>query len=132
MRVEEWYRVLNGRVFLWATEKRLLTLLSARPYKNKIHTVITLDTAELLKRYEKKISLSPIQFGKYNLQPQPRGADTFLRIADYPFEYWRKKRSRRTAIAEITVDYGGPDLAEFTIKVERIRAGELVETIFEQ
>lgn len=132
MGVDQWYRLLNQRVFFWATEKRLLTLLSARPYRNKIHTVLTVDTAELVKRYENKISLSPINSGSTIYAPQPRGPQTFLRINDYPFEYWRKKRSRKTAVAEITVDYGVPDISEFIVKVDRLRADEHIETLFER
>ena len=44
MTPEEWYRLLNGRVFFWPTRSRLLGLLGARPYRSMDHDVLELDT----------------------------------------------------------------------------------------
>ena|SRR5208282_3252377 len=43
MEPREWYETLNRKVFFWLTRERLLTLLSARAYRNREHCVLTLD-----------------------------------------------------------------------------------------
>lgn len=48
-----------------------------------------------------------------------RGVGTCLKIADYPFAEWAKKRSRKTAIAEVTVEYEVRDILDLTTRVER-------------
>lgn len=126
----EWYKILNNRVFFWLTEKRLSTLLSARAYKQNIQCVLTIDTKQLLKYYSDKIKLSPINSGSTIYKPVKRGSDTFLPISDYPYEERKKKRGKDNAIAELTVDYSIPDIAEFTTEVSHIRGSQLIETIY--
>ena len=43
MTPREWYELLNRKVFFWVTEERVQQLLGARMYRNRAHTVITLD-----------------------------------------------------------------------------------------
>ena len=127
---KQWYETLNNRVFFWLTEKRLLTLLSARAYKLNIQCVLTIDTKELLKRYADKIKLSPINSGSTIYKPVKRGNNTFLPLSNYPFEERKKIRGQDNAIAELTVDYSIPDIAEFTVNVAHIRGTQLIETIY--
>src|SRR2546422_5305322 len=42
--VEDWYRLLNERVFFCVSEERLRNLLNAGTYKAGEHDVITVDT----------------------------------------------------------------------------------------
>ena len=42
---ETWYRHLNGLVFMWAEETRLVGLLKARFYRNLEHDVLTKEPA---------------------------------------------------------------------------------------
>jgi hypothetical protein len=44
MTVKKWYRLLNGKVFFWLTEERLLRMLHARPYREKEHCVLVVKT----------------------------------------------------------------------------------------
>ena len=82
----QWYEMLNVRVFFWPTEKRLYGLLTARPYRNRSHCVLEVDTAELVAKYEQQISLSPINSGSTIFNPAKRGLETFRRIKAYPLE----------------------------------------------
>lgn len=127
---KEWYKTLNNRVFFWLTEKRLLTLLSARAYRRNVQCVLTINTKELLRRYSNSIKLSPINSGSTIYKPVKRGSNTFLPLSEYPFEERKKIRGQDNAIAELTVDYGIPDIAEFTISVKHIRGSEILETIY--
>jgi hypothetical protein len=126
----QWYETLNNRVFFWLTEERLLRLLSARAYRQNVQCVLTIDTNELLKQYSDEIKLSPINSGSTIYKPVMRGSTTFLQPSDYPFEERKRIRGRNNAIAELTVDYSIPNIADFTVKVEHIQDGRIIETIF--
>jgi hypothetical protein len=129
----EWYRLLNGKVFFWLTSERVTRLLSARAYREREHTVLTIDTAKLLERHIRDVTLSPINSGSTVYNPQPRDAATFQAPASYPFDAWRNKRGAATkAIAELAVHYAVPTISEMVIRVERRRESRVLETIYER
>lgn len=115
----EWYQILNKRVFFWLTPERLTTLLSAGAYRGRDHCVLTIDTRGLVARHEKEISLSSMNSGCTKPYPHPRGKDLFQRIADYPFEHFRRKKGgARKAVVELAVDYAVPDIMDFVESVQ--------------
>jgi len=129
----EWYEILNGKVFFWLTWERLTRLLSAREYRNRTHCVITVDTAQLLERHADDVRLSPINSGSTLFKPQPRGRDTFLTLGEYPFDEWKKKRGGTSnAIAELTVEYRVPDIASMAVRVTHMRGAEEIEVLYER
>ena len=117
----DWYRILNGRVFFWPSERRLNTLLGACP--GRAHTVLTLDTASLVASHGPAIELSPYNSGTTTRKAPRRGRATFLTLGDYPFAAWRAKRGPRDAIAEVTVPGAVPDAARHVLLVERVTDG---------
>jgi hypothetical protein len=128
----EWYRLLNSKVFFWLTAERVTRLLSARAYRSREHTVLTIDTARLLNRHQAEVTLSPINSGSTVYNPQPRGPETFQLLADYPFDAWRKKRgAAANAIAELAVTYEVKDISEMVVRVERRRESRVLEVIYE-
>lgn len=102
----DWYRLLNSFVFFWPTEARLHTLLSARAYRDRAHTVLEMDTTRLLAGHRESIRLSPINSGSTLFNARPRGRATFRRLDDYPYEEMRRRRGSAGAIAEVAV-FGG-------------------------
>jgi len=132
MSPKEWYILLNKRVFFWLTPERVLGLLSARVYRDREHTVLTIDTAKLLNLHHKRVTLSPINSGSTVYNPQPRGADTFRTLGTYPFEKWQqKRRSARKAVAELAVEYSVPNIKELVLRVERRKQSRILEVIYE-
>lgn len=129
MTPNEWYRLLNGKVFFWPTIERLLTLLNGREYRDRTQLVIEVSTHELLRRHHENVSLSPINSGSTLYVPQRRGLYTFRGLETYPFEERRKKRGIRNAIAELTVEYSVPDIAEIYTTVNHYREGRIVDQI---
>ena len=115
--LEEWYRLLNGRVFFWLTKERLNTLLSAKAYREKPHTVLTLDTRSLASDYAGSITLSPMNSGNTLPIAHPRGTATFSRMQDYPFQE-RVKRGPYYTVVELAVEGGVPNIANYTIRVD--------------
>jgi hypothetical protein len=115
----QWYKFLNGRVFMWAKEERLFGLLGARDYRNLEHDVLTIDAGPLLTKYQEAVWLCRLNSGNTWPVPHPRGMDDFKRIDDYP------TRPRNGAplkeVVEIVVDYSIPDIAHHVLEVRRIR-----------
>ena len=131
MSPNEWYQLLNGKVFFWPTYERLIRLLRGKEYKNRPHCVLTVDTAQLLERHAGRVKLSPYNSGCTLYNPPERGRGTFLPLEDYPFqERKRKAGGNKNAVAELTVEYSVPDIADLTIEVTRMKGEQVIETIF--
>jgi hypothetical protein len=111
----DWYKILNGKVFFWLTEKRLHTLMNAYPNRN--HLVLEVDTVRFLKNYGDKVLLTPLNTGSTSPMAHPRGLDSFLPPEKYPFdENKRKKGGASKAIVELTVDNSVPDICKLTTR----------------
>ncbi len=130
MTPKQWYEMLNGRVFFWVTSERVQTLLNARAYRDRAHTVITVETAPLVAKYADRMFLSPINSGSTIYNPQQRGTETFRPFSDYPFQERRKLRGLRNAVAEAAVIYAVPDLREFTLRVEQRKGERTLRVVF--
>ena len=114
--VADFLRLLNGKVFFWLTPERLGELLQARAYRDREHLILTLETQRLLDVYGDSVTLSPINSGATMYNAAPRGMDTFKSIAEYNYELRRRKRGPKKAIAELAVDYGIPDVLDYTLR----------------
>lgn len=130
MTPQQWYAMLNGHVFFWVTPARVQTLLNARAYRARKHTVIAIDTASFVERYAGRIALSPINSGSTIYNPRERGKQTFLSLNEYPFEERRLARGVRNAVAEVAVGYAVPDLSEFTLLVEHRNSDRVLEVVY--
>lgn len=122
----EWYRLLNGKVFMWAEEERLFKLLKARHYRKLEHDVLTIDTASLLKQHAAAVWLCPMNSGNTFPVPHRRGADTFQRISDYPCG---KRGQPKKNVVEVVVDYSVPDIANHVTQVRRMRGDETLKVL---
>lgn len=123
---EDWYRLLNGRVFMWLTRDRLDRLLAARPYRDLEHDVLELDAAPLVAACRERITLSPINSGATKPFPRDRGKDTFLPIADYPYASWRERRKVGERVVELAVAGGILGIGRFVRRVLTMRGEEVV------
>jgi len=127
----DWYRILNGKVFFWLTQERLLRLLNAGAYRLQEHDVLILDAKPLIDAYRDKVWFCPINSGCTKPFPHPRGKKTFQRISDYPYAQWKAKRKRGERIVELAVEYAVPDVAQFVTRVVRMKACEELATLFQ-
>jgi hypothetical protein len=117
MSESEWYGTLNSRVFFWLSEKRLDRLRNAPPYRDRLHDVLTLDTALLLQRHGAQIELAHLNSGAVHPSANyPRGIGTFKPIDQYP---WQKRLTIAPSepIVELTVLNSVPDAHEIVIDV---------------
>jgi hypothetical protein len=128
---EEWYRMLNAKVFFWLTVERLVRLLKAGAYRFQEHDVIALDAKSLIRAYEEQIWLCPMNSGCTKPFPHPRGKKTFQRIVDYPYARWKRKRKRGERVVELAVDYAVTDVARFVTRVVRMKASAELAILFQ-
>jgi hypothetical protein len=130
MRPADWYKLLNSRVFFWVTPERVQTLLNARAYRARKHTVITVDTATLFEKYFRQVLLSPINSGSTIYRPVDRGSGTFKTLDQYPFEERRRLRGVNNAVAELCVEYAVPDIGALAIEAEIRQGNEVLEVLY--
>lgn len=127
-----WYRVLNSKVFFWFTPDRLQRLLNAGTYRMNEHDVLEVDAAALLSVYEKSAWFCPMNSGCTKPFAHPRGKDTFRRRRKYPYAAWKAVRPRGERVVELAIDYAVPDIAEYVIRVRRMKASTTLRTLFER
>lgn len=124
----QWYRLLNRKVFFWLTPTRLSTLLKASAYRADSHTILHIDSAELLARHEKHVTLAPLNSGCTKPFPHPRDRRTFRPLSKYPYE--DRRRRGLEPIVELAVDWSVPDIADLVVRVEERRADRVRRVIF--
>jgi hypothetical protein len=123
----DWYVTLNERVFFWLTRRRLRALLGARAYRNRPHTVLTVDTESVLEAHRERIELSPLNSGATLFKPLARGRESFSAVANFPFDERRKTRSLSNAVVELVVRGGVPDIVDHLIAAHRVHNGKSEE-----
>lgn len=119
----QWYKFLNGRVFMWAQQHRLFGLLGARHYRNLEHDVLTVDSEALIQAYGAQVWLCRMNSGNTWPVPHPRGMDVFKRIADYPA---KPSGAPLKEVVEVVVDYSIPDIANYVTEVRRMKGREIL------
>lgn len=128
---EDWYRLLNSKVFFWLRRERLLKLLNAGAYRSQEHDVLELDARPLVEAHAKRIWFCPINSGCTKPFPHPRGNGTFSRIDDYRYADWKKVRRRGERVVELALDNSVRDIAKYVRRVVRMKGSQTIETIFE-
>ena len=128
---EDWYRLLNRKVFFWATLERLETLLNGKAYRDRSHTIIRINTAALVSRYQRCIKLTTMNTGTTKPMPHPRDYSSFVDLAHFDYEASRRKRGRARAIAEVTVEWAVRDVSEMVSKVEERGAHGVTRMLYE-
>lgn len=114
---DEFYRLLNRRVFFWLRRRRLEKLLKAQAYRYRRHLLLEIDTALLVERYGEAIELSHLNSGAVHAGANyPRGGGTFQPIEAYPYGE-RLKINRAEPVVELTVPYAVPDITELVVAV---------------
>ena len=120
---EDWYRLINSKVFFWAEYDRLLTLLKARAYRMKEHDVLTINTQSLLAAHGGRTWLCRMNSGNTWPFPLPRGKMDFMKIDDYPA---KKNGMPVKTVVEVLVDYSVPDIANHVISVHRMKGDSIL------
>jgi hypothetical protein len=123
----EWYETLNSKVFFWPTRERVEGLLSARAYKNRLHTILILDSKSLIEKYQSNVCLTAINSGAVVYRPTKRGPNTFVPFCNWPHDVKPKSGKLKNSVAEVAVEYGIPDMDNYVINVVEGRCGKIIE-----
>lgn len=127
---KDWYEILNAKTFFWATKHRLSKLMNARAYRNKIQTVLKVDTSKLLEHYYDEIVLCPYNSGTTAYKPKPRDESIFYSIDAYPWETRKKSRGQAEALVEVCVNRGVPNIKDLVVEVSRVHRENTIEILF--
>ena len=122
LRPADWLRMLNGRVFFWADEKRLARLRGANTNRDRSRAVLVVDTLSLARAHAKRMEICPINSGATGRSPARRGRLTFASLPDVDYDAWRRRRPTKSLdrIAEVTVRDGVPDVFDHVVEVRDV------------
>jgi hypothetical protein len=127
MTPREWYETLNSKVFFWTSMRRLQRMLTAKAGRDAAQLVLTVDTRRLVEAHRHRILLSGMNSGSTIRRPLPRGLNTFLPIAEFPYEERRRTRSQSDALVELVVEGAVPDIMDHMIEVDEAGPDRRVE-----
>ena len=130
MTPDEWYALLNSKVFFWADVERLNRHLHA--CRRHPQVVMVLDAAALLLRYGPRAAVSAFNTGNARRRPASRGHATFVPYFTWCESGWQheavglgtRPRSRSHRPAELTVDRAVSDVMDFVVNVRFVASGE--------
>lgn len=133
MTVAEWLNELNSHVFFWLHPRRLAGFLAARRYRDSVHDVLVLDTAELLAAHRDRVRITGMNTGAAIFpRSAKRGRDTFARVDDFPFDERRRTRQLADNAVELAVGGGVPDIADLVLRVEKRRGPDATAVLWER
>ncbi|HKU95671.1 MAG TPA: hypothetical protein VJR58_10360 [Vineibacter sp.] len=130
MTPDEWYALLNSKVFFWTDVDRLNRHLHA--CRRHPQVIMVVDAARLLKGYGANAAVSAFNTGNARRQPATRGATTFVPYATWQVSGWQHEaaglgttvRPRSHPPAELTIDRSIPDAMDYVIDTRFPKAGE--------
>ncbi len=119
--LEDWYLMLNSRVFLFANMREMNKLRTAASNRSKVKMVLEFDTLKLAKVYGERMELSPINSGTANPRSVPRrGLATFSPLQKYSKNEWQRLRKEhkkaRDYIQEVVVLDAVRNIEQYLIK----------------
>lgn len=130
--VEEFLRLLNSHVFMWAHPGRLEGLLGAKLYREQTHDVLILDTARVVEACQDRIRLTGMNTGATIFPNAPRrGADSFMTITAFPFAERARTKAVRDNVVEVCVLDGIDNLDGLVRRVERRHGPDVLDVLFE-
>lgn len=100
----DWYRFLNGFVFLWADEDRLNRHLAV--FRDRSQAVLVFDARRMLVDLASQLFLSPINSGNARRQPAPRSELLFVPYRQWLSSGWPlidRPRAKTHAPAEVVI-----------------------------
>lgn len=134
MTPQEWYMLLNSKVFFWIDIERLNR--HRRACGTLAQVVMIVDVEQLLMRYATRIALTPINTGNARRQPARRARHTFVPYTTWLESGWRIEaealgttlRSPSHRPVELTVADAVPDVMDFVVDVQWLEVGKEMVT----
>lgn len=133
MTPDEWYALLNAKVFFWIDGERLGRHL--RACRRQAQVVMEIDATALLRRYGAQAAVSPFNTGNARRRPAVRGRATFVPWPTWCESGWRhesdglgtRPRPCRHKPAELTIPEAVPDIMDFVLDVRFVPASGKIQ-----
>lgn len=129
LKPEDWFELLNSKVFFWLDIERLNRQRNA--CKDAAQIALVIDAERLLSRYAAVASVAPINTGNAMRAAAPRNRSTFVPYERWVEESWAHEKipgaPRRPAShrpVELTIEDAVPDIMEYVVSVVALSAGE--------
>ena len=103
-----WLRLLNARVFLWASRARADKLLYAREYRGQSQLLLELDARPLLTRHLDRTAVTRINTGSVIRKAARRGHHSFIPLQDFP-------ATPKIEIVEVAILNSIPNLRDYIL-----------------
>jgi len=113
----DWYEFLNGFVFLWADEERLMRHLKA--CQNRPQILLTFSVPAIVKDFGKDAFVSPINSGNARRKPASRDRDTFVPYATWLRDGWPTGQRTRSP-AEFVLRCELPVVVPYLTRTEHV------------
>jgi hypothetical protein len=126
---EDWYDLLNSKVFFWLDPDRLnrqRRACGAAPQK-----VLVIDAARMLEKHGGRAAVTAINTGNAMRAAAPRGLSTFVPWERWTSDGWESEKVGRTAIrpathkpVELTIENAVEDIMDHVIEMIPLDAGQ--------
>jgi hypothetical protein len=110
---QDWFRMLNERVFFWVDEGRVAGLLGAKMNRARSREVLVFDTLGLVSAHAERVEISPINSGSTLRKPARRGLATFTPLLAKSYREWQRQRGGNDRVVEVTVRGGVRDIKRY-------------------
>jgi hypothetical protein len=129
---EEWYELLNSKVFFWLDPRRLNRQRLACKASTQI--VLVLDATRLLLNYHSSAAVTPINTGNARRRAALRNLSTFVPYERWCMDGWEgesvpgaKRRDRNHRPVELAIPDAVPDVMGYLVDVVPLGAGQVLD-----
>lgn len=126
---EDWYDLLNSRVFFWLDPDRLNR--QRRACGDARQRVLVIDAARMLEKHGTRASVTPINTGNAMRAAAPRGLSTFVPWARWMSDGWAFEnvggtigRPAHHKPIELTIEDAVEDIMDHVVEIIPLGAGQ--------
>jgi hypothetical protein len=126
---EDWFKLLNSKVFFWLEPTRLnRQRLACRPSPQ---IALVVDASRLLMKYGALATVTPINTGNALRSPAPRNLTTFVPYERWLVDAWAyeaipgvRRRPDHHRPVELTIGEAVLDIMDYVIAAVQLNPGE--------
>jgi hypothetical protein len=126
---EDWYDLLNSKVFFWLDPDRLNR--QRRACGDAPQRVLVVDAARMLDKHGSRAAVTPINTGNAMRAAAPRGLSTFVPWARWTSDGWEFEKAGMAASrpanhkpVELTIEDAVEDIMDHVVEMIPLGAGQ--------
>jgi hypothetical protein len=129
---EDWFELLNSKVFFWLDVRRLNRQRLACGASPQVALVV--NASHLLMKYSGLATVTPINTGNALRSAAPRNLTTFVPYQRWLIDGWAyedipgvQARPRSRQPAELTISEAVPDILDYVLAAVPLNPGEILD-----